>query len=757
MSSITASFAAALTTVRRPGDFFTAGIQEMAVPRLDVEGVGPIALPLLPAQAEQLIATAERAPYGRGEETLTDPEVRRTWQIAPDRVRLGGRHWPAAFNTIVARVAEGLGVTGKVEAQLYKLLIYDQGSFFVPHRDTEKVKGMFATLILVVPSLSAGGALLVRHNEREAKLDLRCEEPSDIAFAAFYADCVHEVLPVTEGYRLALVYNLVRSGRGALPEPPHYAAQENAVAGLLRQWTEALRSPGGDEPQKLIYPLEHAYTSAELSFQALKGADDGIARVVAAAAPRAGCDVHLALVSIEEDGSAEHTSYSGSRRGWSRHDDDGDDDGFEVIEIDNRKVSASAWRRPDGEPSPLTEIPVEDDEVSPPTAFEGLDPDEQHFHEATGNEGASFERTYRRAALVLWPHERLFAVITQAGVEVTLPWLADLTRRWMASGEDHDSPLWREARELSGHMVATWPTHDWQPSQDQDPTSTGQMLGLLSRLGDLMRLESLLAIIAMRGGFDPGDSEAMADALRLLPPAIAAALMERIVRGAAGRTLAACGALLAAAAKLDRTVVIGAARALVSTLPSSPVRDTWGHGPGVQPRFIVDLFGALARIDPVIADRAADHVLDRPATYGFDKILLPAVRDLLGPAETGRSAAIERLRLACVAHLEDRVAQPLEAPRDWGRASAVGCECAHCKELSRFLADPDNERWVFRANEGERRHVEMTIRRAHCDVGVTTERRGRPYSLICTKNQASYERRRKQRGRDLADLKRLRL
>jgi hypothetical protein len=81
MSSITATFAVALSTVDRPGDFFTAGIQEMAVPRLDIEGVGPIALPLLPVQAEQLIATAERAPYGRGEETLTDPEVlQRTWR-----------------------------------------------------------------------------------------------------------------------------------------------------------------------------------------------------------------------------------------------------------------------------------------------------------------------------------------------------------------------------------------------------------------------------------------------------------------------------------------------------------------------------------------------------------------------------------------------------------------------------------------------------------------------------------------------------
>ena len=44
--------------------------------------------------------------------------------------------------------------------------------------------------------------------------------------------------------------------------------------------------------------------------------------------------------------------------------------------------------------------------MSPPDALEDMEPDEEHFHEATGNEGASFERTYHRAALVLWPRSR---------------------------------------------------------------------------------------------------------------------------------------------------------------------------------------------------------------------------------------------------------------------------------------------------------------------------------------------------------------
>ena len=113
----------------------------------------------------------------------------------PDHVRLGGKHWQGALDRIVALAAEGLGISEPVSAELYKLLIYDEGSFFVGHRDTEKAPGMFATLVLALPSLSSGGELVVRHKGREVRLDLASDEPSEMAFAAFYADCVHEVLP----------------------------------------------------------------------------------------------------------------------------------------------------------------------------------------------------------------------------------------------------------------------------------------------------------------------------------------------------------------------------------------------------------------------------------------------------------------------------------------------------------------------------------------------------------------------------------
>ena len=185
MSSIQSELAAVLTTIRRPGDFFASGSIEFLAPQLEVEGVGQIALPLLPTQAKQLVAAAEQAPFGLGEETLVDTGVRRTWQIGPDQVRIQGRGWARTLSAILARVCDGLGVTEPVQAEFYKLLLYDEGSFFARHRDTEKAPGMFATLVVVLPSTLTGGELLVRHKDREVRLDLQRSDPSEWALQPF--------------------------------------------------------------------------------------------------------------------------------------------------------------------------------------------------------------------------------------------------------------------------------------------------------------------------------------------------------------------------------------------------------------------------------------------------------------------------------------------------------------------------------------------------------------------------------------------
>ncbi len=754
MSSIAVALAEVLNAARRPGDFFTSGAVEMFAPRLEVDGVGLVALPLLAIQAEQLIAIAERAPYGRGGDTLIDTEVRRTWQIGADRVRIGGKHWARTLEGILTRVAEGLGVGERITAEFYKLLVYDKGSFFVGHRDTEKTPGMFATLVLVLPSVSTGGELVVRHKDREVTLDLQCAEPSEAAFAAFYADCVHEVLPLASGFRSALVFNLLRGSKSPNLGPPSYEVEQSRAMALLQQWAAGQPSSDDGAPEKLIYPLEHAYTPAELDFDKLKGADAAAAGVLVDAAARAGCDLHLAQVSIEESGAAECSVDLGSRRGrWS------DEDEFEAGEVFDRYAYLSEWRRPDGSPSTLGKLPVDDEDICPPGALEDMEADEELFHEATGNEGASFERTYRRAALVLWPSQRMLAVLNQAGLSATLPYLDDLTERWIAGGGARQSALWFQAHELAAHMLSSWPKDEWHRSDDKAPSERARMLTLLTRLEDTERIEAFVDVLIASGHHEKGDNEAMVGALRLLSSDRATALMKRMVRGTSATSLDGCSGLLAlavAAFPNDVTGLLGAGAALVEALPSdastAPPRDSWPRVHGVRPGVFVDFFGALARIDESLAERAVAHALAWPKTYDLDTVLVPSLRQLIGSVAANHGTALPSLRQACLQHLGARAALPLEAPRDWNRAKKLACRCPHCGELGRFLADPGRRIWIFKAAEAARSHIDQTIRQARCDLDTATDRRGRPYSLVCTKNQASYDRQVKQRNQDLADL-----
>lgn len=743
MSSLGAALLNTLRSVERPGDFCFGGIREIFMPTLDVEGVGRIAFPLLPVQAEQLVSVAEAAPYGRAEETVVDREVRRTWQIDSDRVRIGGRHWEKTLAELSAEASLGLGVNEPVAADFYKLLVYDAGSFFVEHRDTEKVAGMFATMVLVLPSTHRGGELIVKHLDREVVLDLRPAEPSEIGFAAFYADCVHEVRPIATGYRLSLVYNLRFPGKRRQLKAPDYRTEQERVVELLRNWAE-------DEPNKLILPLEHAYTPAELSFGTLKGADAGVASVLAKATEEADCDLHLALVSIEESGSAEYTGYH-RRRHWSR--DEEDDEEFEVAEIIDRALTLSEWRRPDGSETRLNDIPFTEHELCPPDAFEDLTPDEQYFHEATGNEGASFERTYRRAGLVLWPRVRRLAVFNQAGIRTTLPYLEDLTARWEAGDTSLKSILWREADELSGHMLHSWPRQTWREEGNTNPS---RMLDVQIRLGNVARIEEFLAGPLTEGHYARGDNEAVIRAAALLPAQRATDLLVQIIRRNALARLSTCGDLLlrcvASSAKPTEDLKrIGAA--LVAVLPSDPARRAglgcWDRGEPVEPGFIVDLLTAASQIDAALAMQAIEHLLAWPKTYMPDTVLVPAARTFAKLMESKAWPAVNLLREAALDHLRRRIAQPLEPPRDWVRSNPLNCSCADCRSLGAFLVAPDQRQWHLKAVQHRRNHVEQSVRGSPCDINITTEKRGSPHTLLAVKNQASYERRAKQRKHDL--------
>lgn len=291
------------------GSFAVCGVAPSVLPGLTVDGIGMLALPLQAAQAVSLAAAAERAPFGRKEATVYDDDVRKTWQLPPSKFKIANPAWESQMLAPVLReVKAGLscGASDDVRAELYKLLLYDPGSHFKPHRDTEKAPGMFATLVIVLPSQWTGGELLVRHAGTEVAFAPTVDTAFTFRYIAFFADCEHEVKPVTSGYRLALVYNVTVHGKRA-PVPPAISQPAvELVASGLAKWARQMAVPscasreGGNTapPHKyVLFLLEHQYTEADLAPSRLKGSDRMRAEVLAraAAATPGTCELDFAL------------------------------------------------------------------------------------------------------------------------------------------------------------------------------------------------------------------------------------------------------------------------------------------------------------------------------------------------------------------------------------------------------------------------------------------------------------------------------
>ncbi len=170
---------------------------------------------------------------------------------------------------------------------------------------------------------------------------------------------------------------------------------------------------------------------------------------------------------------------------------------------------------------------------------------------------------------------------------------------------------------------------------------------------------------------------------------------------------------------------------------------------------VVDVLTSLSAIDATLAENTLNYLLAWSATYDMDKILMPAALQLTKTAISRDLPVVERLRNAVRMHLHTRVAEVLEPPADWRRDSQIKCTCQGCAELRAFLDNPTQSTGSFKAAEAKRNHIEHSIRSHKCDVNCITERSSRPYRLVCTKNQASYQRRVEQRKNDLDMLTRL--
>jgi hypothetical protein len=130
--------------------YFNKTYNDAPNPVLQVGSLGHVGLPLSERDAKAIIAESSQAPYGKGELTIVDREVRDTWEVdAPKvsenqykhffmlnfsletQISFGNPAWDVFIRRSVQEVCAGLGVNyaaSQPRCELYKLLLYETGS-----------------------------------------------------------------------------------------------------------------------------------------------------------------------------------------------------------------------------------------------------------------------------------------------------------------------------------------------------------------------------------------------------------------------------------------------------------------------------------------------------------------------------------------------------------------------------------------------------------------------------------------------------
>lgn len=736
-----------LKAIDRPGSFCVSGSRAAPLPGLEVNGVGPVGLPLASAQVDEVKAHCRQAPHGKGVQTLVDTRVRRVWQMDPDGFSLTNPDWQTYLDETVRIVQRELGLENeKLESHLYNLLLYEPGSFFLPHRDGEKLDRMVATLVIVLPGAFRGGELVVRHEGQERVVDFGAAggNPFHTHHAAFYADCEHEVRPLQEGHRLCLVYNLTLAGSKTAVTAPRTAGVADELATTLGSWSDT-------DPPKLAVLLEHRYTQAGLTWDALKGVDRVKARVLAEAATQAGCRAYLALLTLEESGSAEEEYEPRSRR-RRRGEDDEDEENedssgrYHMEEVFETTLSAEHWSDSEGNPLSFGMMAVEQQEVVPPDTLTKGKPEED-YEGYTGNEGMTLTRWYRHAAVFLWPDTNHYDAVCDCGLDGAIVSLAALVNPQQAARGKQAIALKAQCVAFADAILGRFGGTPRWLSQ-----ASGQLLlASLARLGDPRLLAAYLAsVVAHCREVEPdADLVTACDAhgWRTFEKELTA-VFEATAVATLGRNVRLLDRLSSSRSKLKadrRAVCRTLAEKVVDSLAKIDreiATEPWRARELDRSQVLT----ALARVtlaverDDLLA-RVVTDTLANPKVYPLRAHIgaLTSLKHWLATHLKKPSAAVTNWVAACCEQLEALTASEPALPADQRRGANLPCKCRLCEELRKFLTDPAESMHRFRAVQDRRSHLENEIGVHKCDLTYTTDRKGSPHTLVCTKTTASFD------------------
>ncbi len=747
--------AEAIGRATRTARFCVSGGLPVVDPGLDVEGMGSVKIPLKRGVAKQLIASCRVAPYGKGTQTLVNTKVRNTFELDPKEFHLGDE-WNAATADVTQTVAKQLGLPAdQLEGRLYKLLVYEKGGFFLPHRDSEKQNRMVASLIVVLPYPFEGGNLIVRHGAAEQRLTFEeAAAGKSPCFAAFYADCEHEIERVTRGVRVALAYNLVlKPQRGKTPAAAEPAAPAGALAGSIESWIET--RPG--EP--LVFALEHHYTQRGLSLDLLKGGDRKLADLVASAAEKADCLVHLAQVQRHLQQWADDGNFG---RGYHYRYDRTARNEIEIGETYEDELSGTQWTDIRGKKQPWGAIAFDPSAIVSSVPLEDWKPTSEEFEGYTGNAGNTLDRWYHRSAIVVWQRDHHFDVVASAGAAESIPLFCSMAAKLAKTPKKRLEEARRDCIQFARAIVARWPRHAFgygscQTGEESpldafpkhllmlhDRDTVAMFLSKLAEQDQSLPLKSFVVDVCREFG-----ASAFARELKhlLCSPQnirgrqeIAFRDIEWLAAFCCDKTADPDNAALAEELCASAVARFCEPRSRKAAHYSPYHRREPSVSEKSLPLFLKALLAGGRDED---LSRVVRFVQQSPDEFRLDDCQVPSLKKLIpwSRKQLGRIHPHLASWLASVReYLESATADAPQPPTDWARPADVDCTCQYCAQLNDFLADPLSEIGRIPAREDMRQHLIGKINRHQCDVNHALERKGSPYSLVLTKTTSSFDR-----------------
>ena len=124
---------------------------------------------------------------------------------------------------------------------------------------------MFATVVVVLPTVHEGGELIFRQKHQEFKFDsaVAVQQSSTqpcVAFAAFFSDVTHEVLEVKLGYRVTITWNVYFSDSKSASATTSSALETSLTAAFRSMLADETFLPDGGY---LGFGLRHEYPVEE--------------------------------------------------------------------------------------------------------------------------------------------------------------------------------------------------------------------------------------------------------------------------------------------------------------------------------------------------------------------------------------------------------------------------------------------------------------------------------------------------------------